>query len=481
MILYDTLTAQKREFKPILGNRVNIYVCGITPYAETHIGHALSYVMFDVLRRYLEFQGYEIQFVQNFTDIDDKIIARANEQGISTEELARIYIEDYFEAMDSLNVKRADHYPMATIEMPKIIEIISSLIDQGYAYPSSGDVNFRVTKDPEYGKLSHRTIDSMLEWANEELTENKDHPLDFALWKGTKPGEPSWDSPWGAGRPGWHIECTAMAIRYLGNTIDIHGGGQDLIFPHHENEIAQSEGYTGDKPFVGTWMHNGLLHLGNDKMSKSLGNLVTVKEALSNHSSDALRLLFLSSHYRSPLTYSESLVESSDRARQRLVNALKPRQTEIESELDGLKTALGVDVSTYQDRFEEEFGIDTQSYQLRFTSALDDDLNTPQAIAVIFELAREINRYKGMDVEVSSAQDCLRKLAGILGLSLNSTMSEPSNKSEANEFINLLVSIRTELRTEKNWSLADKIRDELDGMGVILEDSSSGTQWEFKD
>ncbi len=480
MILYDTLTAQKQAFQPIHGKKVNIYVCGITPYAETHIGHALSYVMFDVLRRYLEFQGYEIQFVQNFTDIDDKIIARANEQGISTEELSNRYIQDYFEAMDALNIKRADHYPMATIEIPKIIEIISSLIDQGYAYPSSGDVNFRVTKDPEYGKLSHRTIDSMLEWANEDLTENKDHPLDFALWKGTKPGEPSWDSPWGPGRPGWHIECTAMAIRYLGNMIDIHGGGQDLIFPHHENEIAQSEGYTGDKPFVGIWMHNGLLHLGNDKMSKSLGNLVTVKEALLNHSSDALRLLFLSSHYRSPLTYSESLVESSDRARQRLVNALKPRQTEISSELDGLKTALGVDVSTYQDRFEEEFGIDPQSYELRFRSALDDDLNTPQAIAVIFELAREINRYKGMDVEVSSAQDCLRKLAGILGLSLESSPTEFTNKNDANEFIDLLVSIRTELRTEKNWGLADMIRNKLDEMGVILEDSSSGTQWEFK-
>lgn len=481
MILYDTLTAQKRAFKPIQGKKVNIYVCGITPYAETHIGHALSYVMFDVLRRYLEFQGYEIKFVQNFTDIDDKIITRANEQGISTEELANRYIEDYFESMDSLNIKRADHYPMATTEIPTIIEIISSLIDQGYAYPSSGDVNFRVTKDPEYGKLSHRTIASMLEWANEDLTENKDHPLDFALWKGAKPGEPSWDSPWGAGRPGWHIECTAMAIRYLGNTIDIHGGGQDLIFPHHENEIAQSEGYTGDKPFVTTWMHNGLLHLGNDKMSKSLGNLVTVKEALSTHTSDALRLLFLSSHYRSPLTYSESLVESSDRARQRLVNALKPRQIQISSELDGLKTALGVDVSTYQDRFEEEFGIDTQSYQLRFTAALDDDLNTPQAVAVIFELAREINRYKGMDVEVAGAQDCLKKLAGILGLSLDLTVTETSDRSEANEFIDLLVSIRTELRTERNWDLADRIRNKLDEMGVLLEDSSSGTQWEFKD
>jgi cysteinyl-tRNA synthetase len=469
MILYDTLSAQKKIFQPNGNdNKVKIYVCGVTPYSETHIGHALSYVMFDVLRRYLEYQGYEVQHIENFTDVDDKIIARANTEGISIEELSSRYIEDYFKTMDALNIKRADYYPRATLEIPKIIEIISTLIDKGYAYATDGDVNFRVAKDPEYGKLSHRTLESMIDWANSALTEKKDHPLDFALWKSSKPDEPSWDSPWGPGRPGWHIECTAMAIRYLGETIDIHGGGQDLIFPHHENEIAQSEGYTGVKPFVGTWMHNGLLHLGEDKMSKSLGNLITVKEALTKHSPDSLRLLFLSSHYRSPLTYSEPLVVSSERARQRLLNALRPNQNQSHSELDGLRTPLGVDVSTYQDRFEEEF-----------IAALEDDLNTPQALATLFDLAREINRQKGMDIEVSGAQKCLRKLGSILGLTLDTT--ETVNANDSSDFIALLIDIRTQLRAERHWELADKIRDQLEALGISLEDSASGTQWQIKD
>ena len=454
MRLYDTLSGDKREFTPG-GEEVTMYVCGVTPYAETHVGHALSYMVFDVLRRYLELQGYKVHHVENFTDVDDKIIQRANKEGISTEELTARHIEDYFRVMDALNVKRADVYPRATQEIPKMLEIISALVEKGYAYPAEGDVYFRVQKEPDYGKLSHRTVEGMMDGARAELGENKDHPLDFALWKGAKPGEPSWESPWGPGRPGWHIECSAMALRYLGDTVDIHGGGQDLVFPHHENEIAQAEAYTGVKPFVRTWVHNGLLHLDEEKMSKSLGNLVTVKEALAAHSPDALRLLFLSSHYRSPLTYTEELVSSSERSRERLLNALRP----------GSESTA-------------ESSIDASAYRDRFVAAMDDDLNTPQAVAVLFDLAREINRQKEVGNAVAEAQQMLRELAAILGLNLADT--DGSGHPDSFAFVDLLVETRDQLREERNWKLADSIRTRLEELGVSLEDSPQGTQWRFK-
>src|SRR4030043_1590508 len=299
MKIYNTLSGRKEEFTP-QGNVVRMYVCGVTPYAPSHLGHAMSYIVFDTIRRYLEFRGYNIKYVQNFTDIDDKIIARANEKDISARDLAQRFIDMYFADIDALNIKRADIYPRATEEIPKIIEIIEGLVKRGHAYQAGGDVYFRVNSDRDYGKLSHRTLDGMMAGARIEIGEAKEYPLDFTLWKATKPGEPQWQSPWGQGRPGWHIECSAMALKYLGETLDIHGGGQDLIFPHHENEIAQSEGFTGVKPFVRYWLHNGLMQLGEQKMSKSTDKLIGIRETLSKYSADSVRLWVLSSHYRSP-------------------------------------------------------------------------------------------------------------------------------------------------------------------------------------
>ncbi len=317
MKVYNTLSGQKEEFLP-QGDEVKMYVCGVTPYDHCHLGHAMSYIIFDVIRRYLRFRGYKVKYVQNITDIDDKIIDRANKLGISPRELAEKYTNSYFEDMDALNIERADVYPRATGEIPKIIEVIQGLVDKGYAYPAGGSVYFRVRKVADYGKLSHRSLESMRAAEGAMGSEEKEDAMDFALWKASKPGEPWWESPWGEGRPGWHIECSAMSLKYLGDTLDIHGGGQDLIFPHHENEIAQSESFTGKKPFVKYWLHNGLVQLGEDKMSKSLGNLITIKEALEKYSPDAIRIFILSSHYRSPLKYSEEGLEAAERGAERL-------------------------------------------------------------------------------------------------------------------------------------------------------------------
>ncbi|MBM2825932.1 MAG: cysS, partial [Dehalococcoidales bacterium] len=331
MKVYNTLSGQKEEFLP-RGSQVKMYVCGVTPYSDAHIGHALSYIVFDVVRRYLRFRGYTVKYVQNVTDIDDKIINRANNMGISTGELAEKYTSSFREDMKALNVEPPDETPRATAEIPQILEIIQGLVAKGYAYPANGSVYFRVRNVADYGKLSHRTLDSMMAGVRLEPGEEKEHPMDFVLWKAAKPGEPSWESPWGQGRPGWHIECSAMSLKYLGNTIDIHGGGQDLIFPHHENEMAQSESFTGIKPFVRYWLHNGLLQLGEEKMSKSLGNLVTIREALSKYSADAIRLFILSSYYRSPLTYSEEALAAAERGAERLRQAaiIEPREIEAE-------------------------------------------------------------------------------------------------------------------------------------------------------
>ena len=368
MKLHNTLSGKKEPFSTPDG-KVRMYVCGITPYAASHIGHAMFAVVFDVARRYLEFKGFEVRHVQNFTDIDDKMILAAAELGISTRELAEQNIQQYLDEMDQLNALRAHVYPRATEEIPKIIEMIERLVATEFAYSKSGDVYFRVRADKDYGRLSHRALDSMMAGARVEIDESKEYDRDFALWKGQKPGEPAWDSPWGPGRPGWHIECSAMACAYLGETIDIHGGGQDLIFPHHENELAQSESYSNTKPFVRFWMHNGLLRFGEDKMSKSLGNIISVKEALERFSPDALRLFFLSSHYRSPLVYSEHNVEAQERASERLRAALRPSTAASGGQR-----------------------LDAEAFRERFVEAMDDDLNTPRALAAIFDLAREINR-----------------------------------------------------------------------------------------
>ena len=452
MKLYNTLSGQVEKFVPANGNQVKMYVCGVTPYSSTHVGHALSYVVFDTLRRYLEHKGYEVRHVQNFTDIDDKIIQRAQETGVAEDALVEEFIGDYFHTMDALNIRRAAEYPRATREIPRIIDAIAGLIDRGHAYPAAGDVYFRVTSKDDYGKLSHRTLDSMIAGARIQVDENKEHPMDFVLWKGAKPGEPSWESPWGPGRPGWHIECTAMSLEYLGEQLDIHGGGQDLVFPHHENEIAQSECYTGARPFSRYWMHNGLLQLGADKMSKSLGNLVPVVEALENYSADAMRLYFLSSHYRSPLAYSDAGAAAVERSLERVRHALTP----------GNGSGPQVDAATHT---------------ARFTAAMDDDLNTPQAVAALFDLARDINRGRDAGNRIDDGQAALRELGGVLGLTFAERASTDADLAAA-PFIDLLVSVRSELRAARQFELADRIRDGLAAQGVALEDGPQGTQWQ---
>ena len=448
MKLYDTLRGQVNDFDSPNG-LVRMYVCGITPYSSSHIGHAMSAVTFDAVRRYLEFRGFKVRHIQNFTDIDDKMIAAANESNVPVSELAEANIDEYVSAMSELNVAPAHEYPRATREIDKIVEIIQSLIDKGYAYDVEGDVYFRVRRDEDYGKLSHRSVDDLLSGARIEIDERKEDVLDFALWKSQKPGEPAWDSPWGKGRPGWHIECSAMSIKYLGETIDIHGGGEDLVFPHHENEIAQSESYTNQVPFSRFWLHNGMLRLGSEKMSKSLGNIISLPEALDAYDPQALRLFFLSSHYRSPLFYSEESVRSQERAIQRLRQAVS-----VASE-DGPQ-------------------LDASAYRERFIEAMDDDLNTPRALAALFDLVREINRGRERGENIAEAQDTLRELSGVLGL----TLEEPqADGAEAAPFIQTLVDVRAELRSARQFQLADNIRDRLTELGVSLEDSPEGTNW----
>ena len=448
MKLYNTLTAGSEAFVP-QGDVVALYVCGITPYSPAHVGHAMRAVVFDVLRRYLEYRGHAVRHIENFTDIDDKMIDGAARAGVSVSDLAEANISSYLSEMDDLNVLRAHEYPRATGEIAKIVEMIEGLVSSGHAYSAAGDVYFRVRADDDYGKLSHRDIDRLLSGARVSVSEEKEDALDFALWKSQKPGEPAWESPWGPGRPGWHIECSAMALEYLGETIDIHGGGQDLVFPHHENEVAQSESYTGRVPFARHWVHNGLVRLGDDKMSKSLGNMVTIGQALSEHSSDALRLFFLSSHYRSPLTYTEESVEAQERAAARLRSAAAAAGQAGSGELDA---------SGHRSRFEE---------------AMDDDLSTPQALAALFDLAREIHRARDEGQGASAAGAVLRELSAVLGL----TLQPRGTAGDAAPFIDLLVDTRRLLRSAKNFELADGIRDRLAGLGVQLEDGPEGTVW----
>ena len=451
MKLYNTMSRKKEPFSAPDGT-VKMYVCGVTPYAPSHVGHAMMSVIFDMVRRYLEFQGFEVKHVQNFTDIDDKMIQAAAEQGITTAELAEANIQRYLEEMDALNVLRAHEYPRATQDMQKILEMIEVLVEKEFAYQLDGDVYFRVKSDPGYGRLSHRTQDGLLAGARVEVNEKKEYVMDFALWKGQKPGEPAWESPWGPGRPGWHIECSAMSISHLGETFDIHGGGQDLVFPHHENEMAQTEAYTGGTPSARFWLHNGLLNIDQDKMSKSVGNTVSVKEALESFSPDALRLFFLSSHYRSPLVYSDRNVAAQERAAERLRNALEPQH----GPADGTP-------------------LDPQHYRERFVEAMDDDLNTPRALATLFDASRDINRGREDRRDVKQAQSMLKELASVLGLTLRET--ELAGGADIAPFVQLLVDTRLELRAAKQYELADSIRSQLAELGVTLEDTASGSEW----
>ena len=457
MKLYDTLTGEKRDFAP-LAEKVTMYVCGPNLYGPCHIGHALSYIVFDVLRRYLEHKGHEVHHVQNFTDIEDRIIEVSQREERSISELSEHYIQRFHKEMDALGIRRAHDYPRATQYIDRMIEMVQRMIGEDNAYELDGDVYFRVRAFETYGQLSKRPLDEMLSGTRVDVDERKEDPMDFALWKSSKDGEPAWPSPWGDGRPGWHIECSAMSLSLLGDHVDIHGGGQDVIFPHHENEIAQSEVFTGKAPFVRFWVHNGLLRLqdsDDEKMTRHRGNIVSCQDILEQYKTDAIRLFLLSSHYRSPLTYSGDGIASAERALERFINALRAAPANDSADC-----------------------MDAAPFRERFNAAMDDDLNTPQAIATLFDMAREINRGRESGMDVAEAQDALRELASVLGLSLEDRRS--SAGTDADAFVDLLVETRSQLRAERNWALADSIRDRLEALGVVLEDSAAGTQWRFR-
>ncbi len=462
--VYNTLTRKKEEFQTLEPNLVKMYVCGVTVYSDAHIGHAMFALVFDIVRRYLTYRGYDVRLVINYTDVDDKIINRAKSLGVDASELAEKYIQEFRRQIDVLNILPATVNPRATQEMPQIIRMIEGLIEKGFGYPAkNGDVYFRVTKDPDYGKLSGRKIEDMQAGARIEVGEEKEHPMDFALWKASKAGEPAWESPWGKGRPGWHIECSAMNLSHLGEQIDIHGGGNDLVFPHHENEIAQTESYTG-KPFARYWMHNGMLQLQGEKMSKSIGNLVTIDEFLSRHEADALRMMILNGSYRAPLSYSDDIVDAAERGLDRLRSALKPAQS-------------GASGASANGR--AELDKQTETTQQTFVEAMDDDFNSSGGLAALFELVRSINTARdagATDAELKPAQDTLRELTGVLGLRLNE--KKPAG-GDADKFIGLLIEIRSEMRKQKNWAMSDLIRDRLNGLGVAIEDSKDGTTWHW--
>ena len=451
--LHNTLGNRVEDFAPRDGNTVKMYVCGPNLYAPCHVGHAMSYITFDVLRRYLEYRGFDVRHVQNFTDIEDKILLKAQELGVTIDDLAEEHIARFHEDMRKLNVKPAHVYPRATHEIPKIIEIVSALIDQSYAYEVGGDVYYRVRKKADYGKLSGQEPDNMEAGARIEPAEQKEDPADFALWKAAKPGEPSWESPWGPGRPGWHIECSAMSLRYLGEQIDIHGGGQDLIFPHHENEIAQTEAFTGQAPFSRFWVHNGLLRLpeSEEKMTRHLGNLIPIDDVLAQYGVDALRLFVLTSHYRKPLAYTNDALVSAKRGAERLRTAARAA---------GDASASGT-------------AVDAEPPRQEFIEAMDDDLNAAKALAALFDLAHEINRARDERRPFAGAQAALLELADVLGL----TLAEPEADFGAAPFIELLITVRNDLRAAKQFALADRIRDGLTAIGIALEDTAEGTVW----
>jgi cysteinyl-tRNA synthetase len=462
--VYNTLTRKKEEFQTLEPGLVKMYVCGVTVYSDAHIGHAMFALVFDIVRRYLTYRGYEVRQVINYTDVDDKIINRANALGVDSSELAEKYIRDFRRQIEVLNILPATVNPRATQEMPQIIRMIEGLIEKGFAYPAkNGDVYFRVTKDPGYGKLSGRRIEDMQAGARIEVGEEKEHPMDFAVWKASKPGEPAWDSPWGKGRPGWHIECSAMNLSHLGEQIDIHGGGNDLIFPHHENEIAQTECFTG-KPFARYWMHNGMLQLQGEKMSKSLGNLVTIDDFLSRHEADALRMMILNGSYRAPLSYSDDIVDAAERGLDRMRSALKPTPAGAPGASADMRASLDKQTETAQQTFIE---------------AMDDDFNSSGGLAALFELVRTVNTTRdagATDAELKPAQDTLSTLTGVLGLRLS---EKKASGGGAEKFIALLVEVRAEMRKQKNWAMSDLIRDRLKELGVAIEDGKDGTTWHW--
>ncbi len=462
--LYNTLTRKKEDFQTLESNVVKMYVCGVTVYNDAHVGHAMSALVFDIIRRYLEYRGYNVKHVMNYTDVDDKIINRASQLGVEPLQLSQKYIEDYTGDLNNLNVLPATSNPQVSKTMPLIIQFIEGLIEKGYAYaPGNGDVYFRVTKDEDYGRLSGRKLDDMQAGARIEVGEAKEHPMDFALWKAAKPGEIFWESPWGQGRPGWHIECSAMNLAELGEQIDIHGGGNDLIFPHHENEIAQTESYTG-KPFARYWIHNGMLQLGGEKMSKSLGNIVSIKDFLSQRDADVMRMLVLSGNYRAPLIFNEETQDAAEKSLGRIKSAFRPASASA----NGLNPEAA---SALADQ--------TETTQQSFVDAMDDDFNTPLALAAIYELVKAINTARdngATNDQLQPAQATLRELTGVLGLRLQEKQDSDGN---ADKFIDLLVEVRGEVRKQKLWQLSDLIRDQLKELGITLEDTKEGTTWRW--
>jgi cysteinyl-tRNA synthetase len=463
--VFNTLTRQKEDFQTLTPGQVKMYVCGPTVYDKAHIGHAMSALVFDIIRRYLAYRGYEVEHVMNYTDVDDKIIRRANQLGMEPVKLAEMYINEFGQHLKDLNVMPATMYPRATQEIPQIVKMIRELGENGYAYEINGDVYFRVKRDEDYGKLSGRKLEDMQSGSRIEVDERKENPLDFALWKSAKPGEPAWDSPWGPGRPGWHIECSAMNLHHLGEQIDIHGGGNDLVFPHHENEIAQSESITG-KQFARYWIHNGMLQLAGEKMSKSLGNLITIEKFLEEHEADVLRMMIINSSYRNPLTYSEDVLMQAEKGLERLRTALRP---------------IGTGEVKENPVAEEKLSRQIQDTKRGFIEAMDDDFNSAGALGYMFDLVRVLNQSRDTGVgaeSIQQAQDLLRELMGVFGLGIERQAQGKS--AQATPFIDLLIEIRRELRNQKLWALSDIVRNRLSELGVVLEDSKDGTTWKWK-
>ena len=454
MQLYNTMTRQKEEFVPLVPGEVKMYSCGPTVYNYFHIGNARPFIVFDTLRRYLTYLGYKVNFVQNFTDVDDKLIRRAEEENTTVPLLAEKYIEAYYEDAGALGIEKATHHPRATENIDAIIELVSDLIEKGYAYEIDGDVYFSTKKFKDYGKLSHQPLEELVSGARISVDERKADPLDFALWKKRKvESEIAWESPWGMGRPGWHIECSAMAGRFLGETIDIHSGGKDLIFPHHENEIAQSECAHGGAPFARYWLHNGYINIDNVKMSKSKGNFFTVRDILAKYKPEVVRFFMLSAHYRSPINFSDDLMAAAKTGLERLYT-VKERLSALPEGTDALPAEI-------------------DEKRKKFLAAMDDDLNTADAIAALFEMARAINILldNGGEAAAGACLACFTELAGVLGL-----LSQ-KEEEETDEVVEALIRERQAARKEKNFARADEIRAELLGMGILIEDTREGVKW----
>ncbi len=467
--LYNTLNRSKEEFTPLRGKQVGIYACGPTVYDYFHIGNARVFIVFDMIRRYLQYRGYEVTLVQNFTDIEDKMIKRAAEREITVPQLAEEMIEAYYEDAGALGVRKADHHPMATEYINAMIKLIEKLISKGMAYEINGDVYFSVDNFSGYGKLSRQPLEDLISGARVDVGEEKRHPGDFALWKNEKPGEPTWDSPWGKGRPGWHIECSVMASEILGETIDIHGGGPDLIFPHHENEIAQSESATG-KPFANYWLHVGYLNIDKEKMSKSKGNFLTVREMRKIYDPQAIRFFMLSAHYRHPINFSSELIEQSQKGLERLHTMLHNLEDRAS------KLSASKDATLQRDNLSDE----VEKSRARFIEAMDDDINTADGIAVLFELAREINSYlnksEGLNAKaLQEALDFYKEVDQVLGFLFPAKGDDMLEKE-----VEDLITRRQEARKNKDWVAADAIREQLTSLEIIIEDTPHGVRWRRK-